>query len=103
MKVFKFTAVLTREKEDGEQYYLVRVPALPEVVTEGNSIEEAMYMAQDAIELVLESRLEEGEAIPQDKKPIRVPSHAIVKELLASVTHSVKTTPLTDDVKIAFA
>ena len=103
MKLFKFTAVLMPMEEDGKKYFLVTVPALPEIVTQGDSVEEATYMAQDALELVLESRLEEGETIPADKKPSRVPQQAIVKEILASVTHSVQTTPLTHDVKIAFA
>jgi predicted RNase H-like HicB family nuclease len=34
----------------------VDVPALPEIVTEGDTEEEALAMAKDAIELVLESR-----------------------------------------------
>jgi antitoxin HicB len=44
--------------------FVVQVPALPEVVTEGDSEEEALAMAKDAIELVLESRRERGEPIP---------------------------------------
>jgi predicted RNase H-like HicB family nuclease len=46
--------------------YVVRVPALPEIVTEGDTEEEALAMAQDAIELVIESRHERGEPIPDD-------------------------------------
>ncbi|MFZ1102731.1 MAG: type II toxin-antitoxin system HicB family antitoxin [Hyphomicrobiaceae bacterium] len=46
--------------------FVVRVPALPEIVTEGDTEEVALVMAQDAIELVLESRHERGESIPDD-------------------------------------
>lgn len=42
----------------------MHVPALPEVVTEGDTEEEALAMAKDAIEVVLESRRERGELIP---------------------------------------
>jgi predicted RNase H-like HicB family nuclease len=44
--------------------FLVRVPALPEVVTGGDTIEDALAMAKEAIGLVLASRLERGEPIP---------------------------------------
>ncbi|NJL71474.1 MAG: type II toxin-antitoxin system HicB family antitoxin [Candidatus Competibacteraceae bacterium] len=44
--------------------FIVRVPALPEVVTEGDTQVEALAMAQDAIELVIASRRECGEPVP---------------------------------------
>lgn len=47
-----------------EAGFLVHVPALPEVVTGGDTEEEALAMAREAIELVLGSRLERGEEIP---------------------------------------
>jgi antitoxin HicB len=58
-----YTVILEPAEEGG---YVVRVPALPEIVTEGDTEEEALAMAQDAIELVLESRHERGEPIPDD-------------------------------------
>jgi antitoxin HicB len=58
-----YTVILEPAEEGG---FVVRVPALPEIVTEGDTEEEALAMAQDAIELVLESRLERGELIPDD-------------------------------------
>ena len=42
------------------------VPALPEIVTEGDTEEEALAMAEDAIRLVLEDRAARGEEIPRD-------------------------------------
>jgi predicted RNase H-like HicB family nuclease len=56
-----FSITLRPEPEGG---FTVRVPALPEIVTYGDSESEAVAMAKDAIELVLQSRKERGEAIP---------------------------------------
>ena len=56
-----FSVTLRPEPEGG---FTVRVPALPEIVTSGESENEALAMAKEAIELVLESRRERGEAIP---------------------------------------
>ncbi len=58
---YTYTVFLEPMEEGG---YLVHVPALPEVVTGGDTEEEAMAMAKEAIELVLESRRERGEEIP---------------------------------------
>ena len=46
--------------------YVVTCPALPAVVTQGATIEEARAMAVDAIRLVLEDLIAEGEPIPPD-------------------------------------
>jgi antitoxin HicB len=58
-----YSIVLEPMEEGG---FLVHVPALPEVVTGGDTEEEALAMAREAIELVLESRRERGEEIPVD-------------------------------------
>ncbi len=59
-----FTIVLTPQPDGG---FSVTVPALPEVVTEGDTEEEALVMAREAIELALEYRLAQGEAVPERK------------------------------------
>lgn len=52
--------------------YEVIVPALPEVVTYGQTLEEAKEMAIDAIKCHLEGLIKAGESIPRDitTKPI---------------------------------
>ena len=50
-------------------------------------------MAQDALELVVLSRLEEGGNIPSDKKPARLPKKAKVEEVVVAVQHQVTATP----------
>lgn len=81
------------EKEGKESYFNVNVPALPEIVTFGDSIEEARYMAQDALELCILSRLEDGEEIPQDVKPKKVAKNAYVEEIMVSVAYDITATP----------
>ncbi|MER0237015.1 type II toxin-antitoxin system HicB family antitoxin [Fulvimarina sp. MAC8] len=53
----------------------MRVPALPEVVTEGDTREEALAMAREAIELVLECYREEGIAAPENIRPVMEDVH----------------------------
>jgi predicted RNase H-like HicB family nuclease len=52
--------------------YTVTVPALPGVVTEGDSLEDARAMAKEAIELHIESLKANGEPVPveDEKSPI---------------------------------
>ena len=65
---YTYSVILEPAEEGG---FVVHVPALPEVCTEGDTEDEAMAMAQEAIELVLASRLERGEAIPAEiEKPV---------------------------------
>jgi antitoxin HicB len=58
-----FSVILEPQPEGG---FTVLVPALPEIVTEGDAEEEALAMAEDAIRLVLEDRLARGEQIPSE-------------------------------------
>ena len=58
---FSYSVVLEPAEEGG---YIVHVPALPELCTEGDTEAEALEMAKDAIEVVIASRLERGEPVP---------------------------------------
>jgi len=60
------TIVLEPAQEGG---YTVKVPALPAVITEGNSYEEAIDMARDAINLYIQHLIDEGRPIPADTPP----------------------------------
>jgi antitoxin HicB len=61
-----FTVVLEPQAEGG---FTVSVPALPEVVTEGETEAEAMAMAEEAIRVVLEYRRDHSLPIPGDAEP----------------------------------
>jgi antitoxin HicB len=51
-QVFKVPLVLTRQPEGG---YTVTSPVLPELVTEGDTLQEAIGNVQDALAAVLEA------------------------------------------------
>lgn len=58
-----FTVIFEPDCDGG---YNVSVPALPEICTFGETLEEAREMARDAIQLVIAGKIEEGEEIPED-------------------------------------
>jgi antitoxin HicB len=60
-------SVILEPQEDGG--FTVLVPALPEVVTEGDTEEEALANAREAIEAILGYRRDNGIAIPADAPP----------------------------------
>ena len=62
-KIYEYTV---KFKSNGEGGYIVRVPAIPEVVTGGRTLAEAEEMAKEAIALCLRVRVEDGEPIPKD-------------------------------------
>lgn len=61
MPQYHYTAVFEPAAEGG---YIVSVPALPGLVTEGDTIEEARAMVKDAIRGYIESLVKHGEEIP---------------------------------------
>jgi antitoxin HicB len=63
---FSFSIVLEPQEGGG---FTVLVPALPEVVTEGDTEEEALANAQEAIRAILAYRRDNGIAIPADAHP----------------------------------
>ena len=62
-----YSVVLEPQPEGG---FTVTVPALPEVVTQGETEEEALAMAREAIELAIEVRAERGEEVPEPQVTI---------------------------------
>jgi antitoxin HicB len=67
---YTFT-MLFEPAEEGA--YVVTCPALPGLVTEGDTLEEARLVAEDALRGYLESLREEGLCIPPDKTPLTKP------------------------------
>jgi antitoxin HicB len=64
---YTFTMLFEPAEEGG---YVVTCPALPGLVTEGDTMEEAREMAEDALRGYLETLIEDGLPIPSDKLPI---------------------------------
>ena len=63
---YSFSVVLEPQEGGG---FTVLVPALPEVVTEGDSEREALANAEEAIRAVLAFRRDHGIGIPPDALP----------------------------------
>jgi len=61
MRLLRYKILLRKEPEGG---YTVTVPSLPGCITYGSTIEEAINMAKEAIELYIESLKAHGEKIP---------------------------------------
>lgn len=61
--MLKYTIILVPEDEGG---YSVEVPALPGCYTQGETRDEAIAMAKEAIELYLESCKAHGEPVPEE-------------------------------------
>jgi predicted RNase H-like HicB family nuclease len=64
MNVLNYRILLRKEPEGG---YTVIVPSLPGCVTYGDTVEKAIRMAKEAIELYIESLKEHGEEVPTEE------------------------------------
>ena len=67
MKRLTYRVLLNREPEGG---YTVTVPALPGCVTYGGSVDEAISMAKEAIELYIESLVAHNEPLPDESNTL---------------------------------
>ena len=67
--------------EEAEGGYSVFVPDLNNVTTCGDTLDEAMYMAQDLIAGVLLDRMEEGEKLPKSSTIEQVKFKTLENEL----------------------
>ncbi len=63
MKILNYRVILIPEESGG---YTAKVPAIKGCITYGETVEEALVMAKDAIEGCLEVLFDEGQPIPVD-------------------------------------
>jgi predicted RNase H-like HicB family nuclease len=63
----RYTVLLT--PDPGLGGYSVSVPALPGCYTQGETVEEALNNARDAISLYLEDVIASGEPVPEEAAP----------------------------------
>lgn len=78
-----YTAVLLPDTEGG---YVVEVPALPGCTTHGQTLGEALLMAEDAIEGYLGVLIEDGDEIPCEQSWVQVKLGRKREALLRKVT-----------------
>ncbi|MCH7897013.1 MAG: type II toxin-antitoxin system HicB family antitoxin [candidate division NC10 bacterium] len=62
-KEYTYTVIFEPVEAGG---YQVVVPALPEIMSFGRTLDEARKMAEDAIRCALEGLTKEGQALPMD-------------------------------------
>jgi antitoxin HicB len=68
MAEYNYTVLFEPAEEGG---FVVTCPALPGLVTEGDTLEEAREMARDAIRAYLESLHKDYLPIPANRPPVR--------------------------------
>jgi antitoxin HicB len=69
MTRYHFTVVLEPDREEPHRYN-VRVPSLPGCLTFGESIEDALANAREAVTLYVESLIADGEPVPIEEHPV---------------------------------
>ncbi len=64
-----YTVVLERESDGG---YVVRVPALPGCVSQGDTRDEALANIREAAELYIEDCIEAGDPVPFEAETAQI-------------------------------
>jgi len=64
MRNLQYRILLRKEPEGG---YTVTVPSLPGCVTYGETVDEAIAMAREAVEVYVESLRKRGEEVPTEE------------------------------------
>jgi antitoxin HicB len=77
MAEYSYTVLFEPAEEGG---FIVTCPALPGLVTEGDTLEEARAMAEDAIRAYIESLGKDRMPIPCDKTPVKEQIRVLVPE-----------------------
>jgi antitoxin HicB len=92
----KFPVKLSKEPEGG---YTVTFPDVPEAITCGESIEDALYHAKDALESAMDFYLDDKRPVPAPSKPkrgqhtVELPASVAAKVLLLNEMSGQKVRP----------
>ena len=78
MTEYSYTVLFEPAEEGG---FVVTCPALPGLVTEGDTMEEAREMARDAIHGYLESLAKDHMPIPANRVPLREEVSVLMPEM----------------------
>jgi antitoxin HicB len=94
----RFPAQFTRAKEGG---FIVTFPDIPEAITQGDNIDNAMHHAANALESALDFYFEEGRRVPMPSRPkrgqrvVELPASVSAKVLLLNEMIAQKVRPAT--------
>jgi antitoxin HicB len=92
----KFPVKLSKEPEGG---YTVTFPDIPEAITCGESIEDALYHAKDALESAMDFYFDDKRPVPAPSKPkrgqhtVELPASVAAKVLLLNEMSGQKVRP----------
>jgi antitoxin HicB len=94
----RFPAKFARAKEGG---FVVTFPDIPEAITQGDNIDDALQHAADALESALDFYFEEGRRVPMPSRPkrgqrvVELPASVSAKVLLLNEMIAQKVRPAT--------
>ncbi len=91
MLQFNYPVKLTRDRKDGG--YVVTFRDIPEAITQGNNVEEALSEAEGALQAAIEARIEDALDIPapsRAKSGERMVSSPVTTALKAAVYLSMR-------------
>lgn len=77
MSEYRYTVLFEPDDDGG---FVVTCPALPGLVTEGDTLQEARKMAEDAIRAYVESLRKDGLPIPSDRSPLQEEIQVLLPE-----------------------
>ena len=63
---YAYTVLLDPDPDSGT--YTVTVPALPGIVTQGSSVDDAIVQAREAIQVHIKGLLADGQPIPEERE-----------------------------------
>jgi antitoxin HicB len=78
--LYKIPLLLTPQPEGG---FTVTSPLLPELITEGDSIDEVLANVQDALEAVIEMYKDLGKEIPYNLQSVDQNSPALIETIIS--------------------
>lgn len=78
--MYKLPLILEPQPEGG---YTVTCPLLPELITEGDTVQEAMQNANDALTAIVEGLTNLGKPLPQALQPFQKNAPLWVETVLA--------------------
>ena len=76
-----YTVVLV--PDEAQELYVAYVPAIPDCVTQGKSVEEALAMAADLAAIQLADLAEQGEDVPSEPPGVVITSVEVAVPALA--------------------
>ncbi|MES1156975.1 MAG: type II toxin-antitoxin system HicB family antitoxin [Alphaproteobacteria bacterium] len=76
MKELVYVAAVTKEADGG---FSVMFPDVPGAISEGETVQEAVENAREALELIIEAHVENNQTIPSAPKPIWETTRKVLK------------------------